>query len=317
MNNLLLQIKNLQLINESNREFILDNISFSVERQKITGIVGESGSGKSMTALSLLRLLPHKLKIQSGQGIFCPESTETDLFKVDDKQMMNIRGRQISMIFQEPMTSLNPTMRCGLQIAESLRFHFGDEEKKSKPRILDLFHQTDLPEPERIYSSYPHQLSGGQRQRVMIAMALATNPSLLIADEPTTALDVSVQKSIIDLLQKLQEEHKLTVIFISHDLRLLGEIADNIVVMRNGRIVETGSKNSLFHNPVEAYTRGLLECQPPLNHKPSRLLTVEDFENSPGKKNLIIDTSTEKKEPKVKEQEVLLTIQDLSVIYPG
>jgi peptide/nickel transport system ATP-binding protein len=344
----LLRINDLQLVNEKSKELILDHISFSVEKQKITGIVGESGSGKSMTALSLLRLLPNALKIASGEAVFHFEGADTDLFKIRESQISKIRGKEITMIFQEPMTSLNPTMRCGLQIAESLRYHLGEKEKIARPRIIDLFDQTGLPDPERIYSSYPHQLSGGQRQRVMIAMALSTNPSLVIADEPTTALDVSVQKSIISLLQKLQKEHKLTIIFISHDLRLLGEIADHIVVMRKGRIVEEGPKKTLFVNPAAAYTRGLLECQPPLDHRPYRLLTVEDFENSiegsvpeSGKNDARIyspkphprgaDTQTHgSKVPveeypessgvargKRKEDPFLLSIKDLTVIYSG
>lgn len=337
----LLKIKDLQVVNANNREIILDHISFSVEKQKITGIVGESGSGKSITALSLLGLLPTGLNVISGEALFTPEGKETNLFVTGKKRLSEIRGKEISMIFQEPMTSLNPTMRCGLQIAESLWYHLGENEKTAKPAILDLFNQTGLPDPERIYSSYPHQLSGGQRQRVMIAMALSTHPSLLIADEPTTALDVSVQKSIILLLQQLQKEHNLTVIFISHDLRLLGEIADHIVVMRKGKVVEVGPKSRIFLYPEEPYTRGLLECQPPLDHKPPRLLTVEDFENSrqgsslkTGKNDDLNKPFRQERQEKVKHEQpakltsgegsdnvkndpILLSIQDLSIIYPG
>ncbi len=318
MANNILEIKDLVIQNKYTGNILLDSVSFEAGRRQITGIVGESGSGKSITALSLLGLLPHGLMRAEGKAIF-QSKNETDLLDLNEKGRNRIRGKEISMIFQEPMTSLNPSMTCGKQVEESVLFHEKISGKEARVRILDMFGRTGLPEPERIYFSYPHQLSGGQRQRLMIAMALINNPKLLIADEPTTALDVSVQKNIIELLRKLQEEFSLSVIFISHDLRLLGEIADHIIVMRKGRVIEKGTKEKVFFNAKEPYTLGLLECQPPLNSKPHRLLTVEDFEaaRDPEKllKNKRKQKQKDKKPEKEKLQNELLIIKNLSVSY--
>ncbi|MBE0655560.1 MAG: ABC transporter ATP-binding protein [Bacteroidales bacterium] len=314
MNNELLEISGLSVCNKSSGEEILKNLSFSIEKEKITGIVGESGSGKSVTALSIMGLLPPSLQITDGRIELHHKNGPLDICKLLPAKMQQIRGKDLAMIFQEPMTSLNPSMKCGVQASETLMFHYHKSADEARLKILELFHHTGLPEPERIFSSYPHQLSGGQRQRVMIAMALSAGPSLLIADEPTTALDVSVQKSIIKLLRNLQRELSLTVLFITHDLRLLGEIADRIVVMRSGEVVEVNSRSNIFIRPQATYTKGLLECQPPLDHKPGRLLTIQDFEGSSGKApRLSEDKPISRQGKKVKEE--ILRIRELSITY--
>ncbi len=280
MTDYLLEIKNLCVQSHSNTEIILENISFGIKKGRITGIVGESGSGKSVSMLSVMRLLPKALKVTEGEIFFFEKKHKTDLLSLQEKDMNKRRGNMISMIFQDPMTSLNPSMKCGLQINELLKKHTNLNSTERKNKIYSLFKEVRLPNPTKIYSSYPHQLSGGQRQRVMIAMAVSADPSLLIADEPTTALDVTVQKNIINLLRQLQNDHDITIIFISHDLRLIKEIADDIIVMRNGRLIEINSKDALIQNPVDPYTKGLLACQPPPDQRPERLPTVEDFEQN-------------------------------------
>lgn len=279
MSDYLLHIEKLFVEVEKGKKEILSGINLKLRRGSVTGIVGESGSGKSVTALSLLGLLPPALKINSGNIFWNPSDSEP-LNMREPGIREGLRGKKIAMIFQEPMTSLNPSMRCGRQMEESLILHSSLNKKERKEKIYRLLKKVKLDDPGKIYQSYPHQISGGQRQRVMIAMSLANDPELLLADEPTTALDVTVQKEIIQLLADLQREYKLTVMFITHDLRLLGEIARDIIVMRKGQIVEKGSKADIFNKPQHAYTRALLSCQPSLEKRPERLLTVEDFENS-------------------------------------
>ena len=231
-------------------------VSFSVRRGSTLGIVGESGSGKSVTSLAIMGLLPKSART-SG--------TWTDL-----------KGRA-SMIFQEPMTSLNPVQKCGAQVEEMLLAHEKVSHKEARYRTLQLFEEVLLPRPETIYDSYPHEISGGQKQRVMIAMALISHPDLLIADEPTTALDVTVQKTIIELLRTLQHKYRMGIIFITHDLGVIAQIADSVAVMYHGEIVEQGTAQQVLHSPQHPYTKGLLACRPPLNSRPRRLLTVKDF----------------------------------------
>lgn len=311
----LLEIKDLTIQNNPTGELLLESVSFSVKRKKITGIVGESGSGKSITALSILKLLPQQLLQKNGTAFYDRGLEDVDLYSLPAAEMNKIRGKDISMIFQEPMTSLNPSMTCGRQVLESILYHQNISLKAARNKILELFEKTGLPSPGNIYTSYPHQLSGGQRQRLMIAMALINNPKLLIADEPTTALDVSIQKSIIELLRELQKEFSLSIIFISHDLRLLGEIADDIMVMKNGKVIEQNTKEEIFFNAKAAYTRGLLECQPPMDRKPVRLLTVEDFESGDLLKKTKLYTTPEPEKKTASKKEELLTIKDLSVSY--
>lgn len=254
-------------------------VSFSVKAGKTLGIVGESGSGKSVSALSIMGLLPEKVaNISKGSILFSQEDGEpVELIGLNEKQMQKIRGNRIGMIFQEPMTSLNPVMRCGRQVAEVLIHHKGLSKPDAHKECIRLFKEVLLPRPESVFDAYPHQLSGGQKQRVMIAMALACNPALLIADEPTTALDVTVQKSILDLIRQLQIKYKMAVIFITHDLGVVAQLAHEVVVMYKGAIVEQGDVKELFRNPQHPYTKGLLACRPPLGKRPERLLSVFDF----------------------------------------
>jgi peptide/nickel transport system ATP-binding protein len=257
----------------------VEYVSFSVKAGQTLGIVGESGSGKSVSALSIMGLLPEKVgQIKSGTIRFLDgEKEAVQLLTLGEKQMQSIRGNRIGMIFQEPMTSLNPVMRCGKQVAEVLIRHKGVSKHEAKLTCIKLFEEVLLPRPKDIFDAYPHQLSGGQKQRVMIAMALACNPALLIADEPTTALDVTVQKSILDLIRQLQKKYGMAVIFITHDLGVVAQLAHEVVVMYKGQIVEQGLVKEIFLHPVHPYTKGLLACRPPLGKRPERLLSVADF----------------------------------------
>ena len=281
--NPLISIQNLsvEFSTESGVIKAVDDISFSVEKGVTTGIVGESGSGKSVTALSVMGLIPSPPgKISSGNILFDHGEGEQNLLSLNEKRMRQIRGNRIGMIFQEPMTSLNPVFSCGSQITEVIRQHQDVSARTAREMCLNLFEEVMLPRPKEILKSYPHQLSGGQKQRVMIAMAISCQPSLLIADEPTTALDVTVQKDILKLLSDLQQKHGMSIFFITHDLGVVSDIADEVVVMYRGKIVESGKVNRVFHHPEHPYTKGLLACRPPLDSRPSRLLTVHDFLSS-------------------------------------
>jgi peptide/nickel transport system ATP-binding protein len=254
------------------------NISFSVPPKSITALIGESGSGKSVTSLAVLKLLPKTASI-SGQILFKEENEDVvDLTKTTETEMLKIRGKKIAFIFQEPMTSLNPMHTCGEQVQETLLLHEPHlSSNEAKKAVTELFKKCRLPEPEKLYNKYPHQISGGQKQRVMIAMAISCKPALLIADEPTTALDVSVQKSILELLKELQQEVNMSILFITHDLGLVNEIADHVVVMYKGEIVEKGAINEVFNTPKHNYTKALIACTPKPSNKGTRLLTVADF----------------------------------------
>ena len=262
-------------------------ISFNLNKGETIGIVGESGSGKSVTSLALMRLLNADKTQIGGQVIL----DKIDLFQLAEKDMQAVRGNRIAMIFQEPMSSLNPVLTCGYQVTESICLHLKFNKTDAKKRAIELFNEVQLPRPEAIFDSYPHQLSGGQKQRVMIAMALACDPEILIADEPTTALDVTVQKTIIELLRRLKAERKMSLIFISHDLAVVGEIADHVLVMYKGEIVEEGSVKNLFSKPQHPYTKGLLACRPSPAHHLKQLPVVSDFINADGTgKNISIDS---------------------------
>ena len=256
---------------------VVENLNLSLERGKTLGIVGESGSGKSVSSLALMGLLPRNATVSGSAKL-----DGNELLTLTEEQFRDIRGRRIAMIFQEPMTSLNPVQKCGAQVMEMLRAHLLKDLKDSKDlkdRVIELFKEVLLPRPEKIFDSYPHEISGGQKQRVMIAMALVNNPDILIADEPTTALDVTVQKTILDLLRSLQQKHGISIIFITHDLGVISQIADDILVMYRGHVVEQGPANDILHHPKEPYTQGLLACRPPLDSRPERLPTVEEFLN--------------------------------------
>ena len=280
MKNELLKITNLEISFKREKEFfpVIKTISYALNSNEILGIVGESGSGKSVSSLAIMGLLPPNIsKISSGEILFEGKNV-ADFSK---KELQNLRGKEISMIFQEPMSSLNPSLKCGFQVAEILQQHSNLSKKEIKEEVLQLFSRVKLPNPEKIYESYPHQISGGQKQRVMIAMAIACKPKILIADEPTTALDVTVQNEIIQLLKDIQQETGMSIIFISHDLALVSEIANRVLVMYKGEIVEQGDAIDVFHNPKHIYTKALISSRPSLDVRLKRLPTIKDYlENS-------------------------------------
>ena len=245
---------------------------------EMLALVGESGSGKSVTSLSSMQLIPQMAKqIDSGEIWYDKDGEQIALHSLSEKEMQSFRTKEIAMIFQEPMTALNPSMTCGKQVYEAINTHLNLNSDAIKKRCLELFESVELPDPKRIYDSYPHQLSGGQKQRVMIAMALSCDPKILIADEPTTALDVTVQKEILELIKRLQKKENMACLFISHDLELVREVADHIAVMQHGKIVENKSKAALFKKPEHPYTKALLACRPNIHKSLKRLATVSDF----------------------------------------
>jgi peptide/nickel transport system ATP-binding protein len=276
----LLSIRELEICFRSDGRLLqaAGPVSFNLNRGETLAIVGESGSGKTITALAILRLIPDPPgRITAGQILFNGASGKSDMLTLSEKSLNLIRGREISMVFQEPMTSLNPVYTCGTQVSEVLRVHLGMKKREARERVLNLFEEVLLPNPPRIFKAYPHELSGGQKQRVMIAMAIACNPAILIADEPTTALDVTVQKTILLLLKGLQQSRNMSVVFITHDLGLVAGFADRVMVMNKGKVVEEGEVHEIFHQPKAAYTKGLLACRPPLDQRPERLPTVDSF----------------------------------------
>lgn len=266
--NALLEVQNLQI--KSKEQILVKGLSFSLQAGDTLALVGESGSGKTISSLALMGLLAPSLEA-SGRLRFKGDS----LLALSDREWNQIRGKEIAMVFQEPMSALNPSMKCGLQVREMLQNH--GSKKNLKARVLELFRKVELPRVESIYQSYPHQLSGGQKQRVVIAMAIANNPALLIADEPTTALDVSVQAGILKLLRKLQNEFQMAMIFISHDLGVVRKVADQVMVMYHGELKESGSTEDLFNNPKDPYTKGLIACRPGPDTHFRRLPLVQDF----------------------------------------
>ncbi|MBK8610567.1 MAG: ABC transporter ATP-binding protein [Chitinophagaceae bacterium] len=273
----LLSIKNLSIQFNHDAEWstAVTGSSFEVAAGELVAIVGESGSGKSVTALSVLQLLP-KQALVTGDILFRQHDT-VNLSNVSDRALRNIRGNKIAMIFQEPMTSLNPVFTCGYQVMETIRLHQRVSKKTARQKTITLFDKVQLPNPEKIISRYPHELSGGQKQRVMIAMAMSCNPALLIADEPTTALDVTVQKTILELIKSLQTENNMGVIFITHDLGVVADIADKILVMYRGEIVEQGHAKDILLSPKHPYTKALLACRPAGQPKGKPLPVAADF----------------------------------------
>ena len=267
----LLEFKNLvtEFRTEGQTVKAVNDVSFTLNKGETIGIVGESGSGKSVTSLSAMRLIPSPPGIISGGEIFFHKKNDTsvNLLNISEEEMQSYRGNEIAMIFQEPMTSLNPVFTCGDQVLEAIMLHQKLNKANAKNLTIKLFDEVQLPDPERIYNSYPHQISGGQKQRVMIAMAMSCKPSVLIADEPTTALDVTVQKTILELMQQLQKEHNMGIMFITHDLGVIAELADKVVVMYKGKIVEQGNVWDIFTSPKHPYTKGLLACRPPLDKR--------------------------------------------------
>ena len=287
---------------------VVDNVSYTLQRGRTLGIVGESGSGKSVSSMALMGLLPKKATV-SGTAML----NGTNLLSLTEDEFRAIRGRRIGMIFQEPMTSLNPVQKCGAQVLEMLRQHEDVIDKEARERIIELFREVLLPRPEKIFDSYPHELSGGQKQRVMIAMALINHPDIIIADEPTTALDVTVQKTILELLKSLQEKYGISIIFITHDLGVIAQIADDILVMYRGKVVEQGPADAILHNPQEPYTKGLLACRPPLDSRPERLPTVEDYLSNE-ELGMWNEELTDIPSP-IKTHSTLIEVRDLDVTY--
>lgn len=277
----ILNVNNLHVNFQTEDGFVnaVNGITFSLNKGETIGIVGESGSGKSVTSLSIMRLLSPEAKISGEVFYTTSEGKTVNLTQVPIKEMRKYRGNEIAMIFQEPMTSLNPVFSCGKQVAEALILHKKMNAKQAREKTITLFEKVKLPRPAQMFHAYPHQISGGQKQRVMIAMAMSCDPSILIADEPTTALDVTVQATILDLMQNLQQENNTGLIFITHDLGVVAEIADRIAVMYKGRIVEEGKVTDIFNNPKHPYTKGLLSCRPPLNKRLYKLPTIRDFMN--------------------------------------
>ena len=302
--------------------YAVKGICFNLNKGETVGIVGESGSGKSVTSLALMRLLDADQTQISGKVLLYG----IDLLKLPETDMQTVRGNRMAMIFQEPMTSLNPVLTCGYQVTEAIRSHLKLSKTDSHKKAKELFNEVQLPRPDAIFDSYPHQLSGGQKQRVMIAMALSCNPEILIADEPTTALDVTVQKTIIELLQRLKAERNMSLIFISHDLAVVSEIADRVLVMYKGKIVEEGPVKSLFNNPRHPYTKGLLACRPSPIYQLKQLPVISDFVNADGSgKDISIDRIRELylypqreldgRKKQLYSQSPMLTINELTKEY--
>jgi peptide/nickel transport system ATP-binding protein len=332
----LLEVKNLVTEFKSEGELMkaVNDVSFTLHKGETIGIVGESGSGKSVTSLSIMQLIPNPPgRVSGGEILYHSKSKGiVNLRSLAAEDMRSFRGNEIAMIFQEPMTSLNPVYTCGNQVMEVIILHQKVSKKEAKKKTLKLFEQVQLPDPERIFSVYPHQISGGQKQRVMIAMAMSCNPRVLIADEPTTALDVTVQKTILDLMLKLQREHDMGIMFITHDLGVIAELADKVMVMYKGKVVEQGPVLEIFSNPKHPYTKSLLACRPPLDKRIMRLPVSADFMKTDDEGNMIeIPTTVSEainsviitKEHRDKEHKELysrskiLEIQNIKTYFPN
>ena len=332
MHTSILSVQNLavQFTTEEGKYDAVKGISFEIPRGKIVGIVGESGSGKSVTSLAIMRLLAAQNTSVKGSILFHTPTETIDILGIPDSQMTSIRGNKIAMIFQEPMTSLNPVHTCGAQVTEAIQRHQGLAKAEAKQKTIELFTEVQLPNPAQLYDRYPHEISGGQKQRVLIAMALSCDPALLIADEPTTALDVTVQKNIIELLKRIRDERNMSMIFISHDLGVISEIADEVMVMYRGNILEHKSVAAIFQNPENPYTVGLLACKPNMNLQLKRLPTVSDFMNheeenkSLAAQNLkeiiatyaITSEEIKKRRDLIYSQTPILSVQNLAKWYP-
>lgn len=291
---------------------VIHGIDFQLNSNEILGVVGESGSGKSVSSLAIMGLLPKRIsKINSGSIVF----EGKDITHFSDKEFQKIRGNEIAMIFQEPMSSLNPSLKCGNQVAEILERHTELSNKEIKVEVLSLFEKVKLPNPEELFNKYPHQISGGQKQRVMIAMAIACKPKILIADEPTTALDVTVQKEIIQLLKDLQQETKMSILFISHDLSLVSEIANRVLVMYKGEIVEQGIAKAIFEHPQHNYTKALIASRPSLDFRLKRLPTIQDFLNNSVSNEIVSSIERKENQEKLYAQQPILEVKNIEKEY--
>ena len=323
----LLEIKQLSVnfVADGKSSKALENINITVNRGEILAIVGESGSGKSVTALSILQLLPSPPAVyRSGEIILNTNTESINLLTSSSQALQSIRGSKVAMIFQEPMTSLNPVLTCGFQVMEAILQHELIDKELAKKKTIALFEQVQLPSPAEMFDRYPHQISGGQKQRVMIAMAMSCSPALLICDEPTTALDVTVQKNILQLIRNLQIQNNMGVIFITHDLSVVAEIADRVVVLYKGKIIEEKTTQAIFENPSHPYTKALLACRPLLHEKGTRLPVVSDFMKVDEAGNLeeIISTpsivhSTSSQELNQFKTDPLVRVEHLKIWYPA
>jgi len=322
---LLLSIRNLSIHFGKGHERMtaVRNISLEIKKGELLAIVGESGSGKSVTALSLLKLLPKQSSVTGHAFLYRWEEQPQDLIQLPPSKINDVRGSNITMIFQEPMTSLNPVFTCGYQVMESIMLHQKVSKKIARKKAIELFEKVQLPDPPGMLKRFPHQVSGGQKQRVMIAMAMSSNPSLLIADEPTTALDVTVQKNILELIRELQQQNNMGVIFITHDLGIVADIADKIVVMHKGEIVEQGNAKEILSSPKHPYTKALLACRPAGQSKNKRLPVVSDFLGTKepqvtGHSSSVIEqTNSSKHQTSNPEpQTTILDIRNLNVHFP-
>ena len=314
MNEKLLDVKNLCVTFEKNsKQFkAVNNINFHIEKGECLGIVGESGSGKSLTALSIMRLVSEaKSTVISGEIIFNQKDVSTDLMKVPFNKMHQWRGKSIGMVFQEPMSSLNPVLNCGYQIQEAVKLHLTLNDKQAKDRTLELLNEVQIKNASSVYSAFPHELSGGQKQRIMIAMALAGNPALLIADEPTTSLDVTVQRDVLELLLQLQMKQKMSMLFITHDFGVLTKIADRALVMKSGNIVEENTIVNLLNAPTNAYTKALINCRIPLSNRFYKLPTLQ--QNVHGV--LVNNAERKERQSQLYTQNPILNIENLSAQY--
>lgn len=289
------------------------NLSLNINKGELQALVGESGSGKSATALSILRLLPEEVVGYEGSIVFSDNGQEHDLLTLKRQTLQQIRGNRIAMIFQEPMTALNPVMTCGKQVMEALQQHKRISRAEARKATIEWFRKVKLPNPEQMIDRYPHQLSGGQKQRVVIAMAMCCKPSLLICDEPTTALDVTVQRSILELIRELQLEEQMTVLFITHDLGVVSEIADRVAILYKGELVEENTTQEIFQHPKHPYTKALLACRPVNYSKRQRLPMVADFLEE----KVTSATATHNSDERNSDSETIISIKDLTVRFPS
>lgn len=311
----MLEIKNLTIEFHTEDENVkaVKSLNLSIPKGKTVGLVGESGSGKSVTSLAIMGLIPNPPgKITEGEILFNGE----DLTKASNERMRQLRGNKIAMIFQEPMTSLNPVFTTGNQIDEVLMLHQNMTKEEARKRTIELYEEVGIPSPLESVDKYPHQMSGGQKQRVMIAMAMACEPELLICDEPTTALDVTIQKQVLELMFELQRKHNMSMLFITHDLAVIADIADEVAVMFRGDLVEQNTTKALFENPQHPYTKGLLACRPSLEENPVRLLTVDDFLNA--KEDIDVSSLEMKKPRPINEttNPILLEVKNFNKHFP-
>lgn len=315
----ILSIRNLSVAfnNEGENNIAVKKFSLDINKGELVAIVGESGSGKSVTALSLLQLLPTQTTITGKAVFFQKEIQPVNLISLSHNEINTVRGKNISMIFQEPMTSLNPVFTCGKQVMEAICLHENVSKKIAREKTIELFEKVKLPDPSTIINRYPHELSGGQKQRVMIAMAISCNPSLLIADEPTTALDVTVQKTILELIKELQLQNNMGVLLITHDLGIVADIADKIIVMYKGEIVEQGDAKKLLQHPQHNYTKALLACRPSGKTKGQRLPVISDFIDEENQQKITVNNSVAPKpKPGYRDGAIVLEVEHLKVYFP-